>query len=50
MSAIEAETADGPIKIINVLFAFHTQELVGPLKVLTNALYKTNDHGNTRLT
>ncbi|MCJ1342997.1 hypothetical protein MMC31_001186 [Peltigera leucophlebia] len=47
MSAFEAETPDGPIEIINVLFALHpdfgAQELVGPLKVLTNALHKTND-------
>lgn len=51
MSAIEVETADGPIEIINVLFALHpnfgAQELVGPLEVLTNALHKTNDPGNT---
>lgn len=51
MSAIEAETADGPIEIINVLFALHpnfgAQELVGPLEVLTKALHKTNDPGNT---
>lgn len=51
MSAIEAETADGPIEIINVLFALHpnfgAQELVGPLEVLTRALHKSNDPGNT---
>lgn len=51
MSAIEAETADGPIEIINVLFALHpnfgAQELVGPLEVLTKALHKNNDPGNT---
>lgn len=50
MSAIEAETADGPIEIINVLFALHpnfgAQELVGPLEVLTKAFHKTNDPGN----
>lgn len=51
MSAIEAETAEGPIEIINVLFALHpnfgAQELVGPLEVLTKALHKSNDPGNT---
>ena len=51
MSAIEAEMADGPIEIINVLFALHpdfgAQELVVPLKVLINALHKTNDHDDT---
>lgn len=51
MSAIEAETADGQIEIINVLFALHpnfgAQELVGPLEVLTRALHNNNDPGNT---
>lgn len=50
MSAIEPETADGPIEIINILFALHpnfgAQELVGPLEVLTKALHKPNDPGN----
>lgn len=50
MSAIE-ENADGPIEVIQVLFALHpsfgAQELCGPIEVLTNALHKINDPGNT---
>lgn len=50
MSAIE-ESADGPIEVIQVLFALHpsfgAQELCGPIEVLTNALHKINDPGNT---
>ncbi|MCJ1269312.1 hypothetical protein MMC22_009203 [Lobaria immixta] len=48
MSAIE-ESADGPIEVIQVLFALHpsfgAQELCGPIEVLTNALHKINDPG-----
>ncbi len=50
MSAI-GESGDGPIDVIQVLFALHpsfgAQELVGPLEVLTNALHKINVPGNT---
>ena len=50
MSAVE-ENADGPIEVIQVLFALHpafgAQELCGPIEVLTNALHKLNDPGNT---
>lgn len=51
MSAIE-ESTDGPIEVIQVLFALHpsfgAQELCGPLEVLNNALHKINDPGNAR--
>lgn len=50
MSAVE-ENADGPIEVIQVLFALHpafgAQELCGPIEVFTNALHKLNDPGNT---
>lgn len=50
MSAVE-ENTDGPIEVIQVLFALHpsfgAQELCGPIEVLTNALHKLNDPGNT---
>ncbi|KAL9100805.1 MAG: hypothetical protein Q9187_009319 [Circinaria calcarea] len=46
MSAVE-ESADGPIQIIQVLFALHpsfgAQELCGPLEVLSSARHKIND-------
>ena len=46
MSAIE-ENVDGPVEVIQVLFALHpsfgAQELCGPLEVLSNALHKLND-------
>ena len=48
MSAIE-ESADGPIDVIQVLFALHpsfgAQELCGPLEVLSNAFHKLKDPG-----
>ena len=51
MSADE-ESTDGPIEVIQVLFALHpsfgAQELCGPIEVLTNALHKINDSGNTK--
>ncbi len=49
MSAIE-EAADGPIEVIQVLFALHpsfgAQDLCGPFEVLNNAFHKLNDPGN----
>ncbi|KAL8888333.1 MAG: hypothetical protein Q9192_006190 [Flavoplaca navasiana] len=46
MSAI-TDTTDGPIEVIQVLFALHpgfgAQELCGPLEVLSKALHKIND-------
>ncbi|KAL8799386.1 MAG: hypothetical protein Q9182_005928 [Xanthomendoza sp. 2 TL-2023] len=46
MSAI-TETTDGPIEIIQVLFALHAgfgaQELCGPLEILSKALHKIHD-------
>ena len=46
MSAI-TDTTDGPIEVIQVLFALHpgfgAQELCGPLEVLSKALHKLND-------
>lgn len=48
MSAI-TETTDGPIEVIQVLFALHpsfgAQELCGPLEILSKALHKINDPG-----
>jgi hypothetical protein len=48
MSAVE-ETADGPIEVIQVLFAlypsFGAQDLCGPFEVLNNAFHKLNDPG-----
>lgn len=48
MSALE-ENADGPIEVIQVLFALHpsfgAQELCGPLEVLMNAFHKLKDPG-----
>ncbi len=50
MSAIE-ESSDGPVEVIQVLIALHSQfgaqELCGPLEVLSNALHKINDPGTT---
>lgn len=46
MSAVE-ETADGPVDVIQVLFALHpgfgAQELCGPLEILSKAYHKIND-------
>ena len=46
MSAV-TDTTDGPIEVIQVLFALHpgfgAQELCGPLEVLSKALHKIND-------
>ncbi len=46
MSAI-TETPDGPIEVIQVLFALHpgfgAQELCGPLEILSKARHKIND-------
>ncbi|KAL8752716.1 MAG: hypothetical protein Q9184_005647 [Pyrenodesmia sp. 2 TL-2023] len=46
MSAV-AETPDGPVEIIQVLFALHpgfgAQELCGPLEILSKAYHKIND-------
>jgi len=48
MSAV-ADSADGPIEVIQVLFALHpsfgAQELCGPLEVLSNACHKIKDPG-----
>ena len=48
MSAV-AEEPDGPVPVIQVLFALHpsfgAQELCGPLEVLSNARHKINDPG-----
>ena len=48
MSAI-AETPDGPVEVIQVLFALHpgfgAQEVVGPLEVLSQALHRKGDPG-----
>lgn len=48
MSAID-ENSDGPIDVIQVLFALHpsfgAQELCGPLEVLSNAFHKLKDPG-----
>ncbi|KAL8637617.1 MAG: hypothetical protein Q9228_005131 [Teloschistes exilis] len=50
MSAV-AETTEGPIEVIQVLFALHpgfgAQELCGPLEILSKALHKIHDP-NTR--
>ena len=48
MSAIQEEGGvDGPIEVIQVLFALHpsfgAQELCGPLEVLANSRHKIND-------
>lgn len=52
MSAVD-ESADGPIPVIQVLFALHpsfgAQELCGPLEVLSSARHKINDPGRARL-
>ena len=49
MSAV-TDKAEGPIEVIQVLFALHpsfgAQELCGPLEVLSNALHKIKDPGN----
>ncbi|KAL9133591.1 MAG: hypothetical protein Q9175_005232 [Cornicularia normoerica] len=49
MSAIE-ESPDGPIEVIQVLFALHpsfgAQELCGSLEVLSNAYHKLKDPGS----
>ena len=46
MSAVE-DSADGPVPVIQVLFALHpsfgAQELCGPLEVLSNAYHKMKD-------
>ena len=46
MSAVE-DSADGPVPVIQVLFALHpsfgAQELCGPLEVLSNAHHKIKD-------
>lgn len=46
MSAVE-ETNDGPIEVIQVLFAlcpnYGLQEVAGPIEVLMNSLHKIND-------
>ena len=46
MSAVE-DSADGPVPVIQVLFALHpsfgAQELCGPLEVLSNAYHKVKD-------
>ncbi|KAL8658962.1 MAG: hypothetical protein Q9202_007342 [Teloschistes flavicans] len=46
MSAV-AETTEGPIEVIQVLFALHlgfgAQELCGPLEILSKALHKIHD-------
>lgn len=46
MSAV-AETPDGPVEVIQVLFALHpgfgAQELCGPLEILSKAYHKIND-------
>ncbi len=47
MSAIQEESVEGPIEVIQVLFALHpsfgAQELCGPLEVLANSRHKIND-------
>lgn len=47
MSAIQEESVEGPIEVIQVLFALHpsfgAQELCGPLEVLANARHKINN-------
>ncbi|MCJ1461075.1 hypothetical protein MMC28_011457 [Mycoblastus sanguinarius] len=50
MSAVTEEpVAEGPIEVIQVLFALHpgfgAQELCGPLEVLANARHKINEPG-----
>ena len=46
MSVVE-ETNDGPIEVIQVLFAlcpnYGLQEVAGPVEVLMNSLHKLND-------
>ena len=48
MSAVE-ESSEGPVEVIQVLFALHpsfgAQELCGPLEVLSKALHKLKDPG-----
>lgn len=48
MSAV-ADSGEGPIEVIQVLFALHpnfgAQELCGPLEVLSNAHHKIKDPG-----
>lgn len=52
MSAIAEGHEDGPVPVIQVLFALHpkfgAQELCGPLEVLSKALQKTSDPGMLR--
>ena len=47
MSAIGEGNEDGPVPIIQVLFALHpnfgAQELCGPIEVLSKALQKKSD-------
>lgn len=47
MSAVEEAAPDGPIEVIQVLFALHpsfgAQELCGPLEVLSQACHKIKD-------
>ena len=47
MSAIEENVADGPIEVIQVLFAlypsFGAQDLCGAHEVFANAFHKVND-------
>ncbi len=47
MTAIQEESVEGPIEVIQVLFAlppsFGAQELCGPLEVLANARHKISD-------
>lgn len=49
MSAVQEESVDGPVEVLQVLFALHpsfgAQELCGPLEVLANARHKINDPG-----
>lgn len=52
MSAV-AETTEGPIEVIQVLFALHpgfgAQELCGPLEILSKALHKIHDPSKPHL-
>ena len=54
MSAIQEESVvDGPIDVIQVLFALHpsfgAQELCGPLEVLANSRHKITDPSESPL-
>ena len=49
MSAIAEGNEDGPVRVIQVLFALHpsfgAQELCGPIEVLSKALQKIEEPG-----